>query len=254
MRPGWGMDGLISSVTRGSTPTSSRGGWRINWWPARPRTPYGWTFAMSGRAGTGIPRSGTRSRPAGRVVRDDRGQRAGSFGLQARVGVGPEVQEASDPAARRRRGRASVPAVVAAVPRFQRWFRGRAGAAARSISIRWQPGVGAAGSAGSAGGGRAGTAPGRPGERPRIQQDIEELRRRIAEQERLVADPEAATRRTRSGSPPGWSRSGSPSGRRLLRPGEVCEPAADGRAELFSGPARGIRADRASSCGPRTSG
>ena len=35
-----------------------------------------------------------------------------------------------------------------------------------------------------------------PAQRPRVRQDIEELRRRVGEQERLVADPEAATRRT----------------------------------------------------------
>ena len=34
-----------------------------------------------------------------------------------------------------------------------------------------------------------------PAQRPRIEQDIEELRQRIAEQERLVADPRAAARR-----------------------------------------------------------
>ena len=35
-----------------------------------------------------------------------------------------------------------------------------------------------------------------PAQRPRIKQDIDELRRRVADQERLLADPEAATRRT----------------------------------------------------------
>jgi tetratricopeptide (TPR) repeat protein len=35
-----------------------------------------------------------------------------------------------------------------------------------------------------------------PGQRPRIRQDIDNLRSRVGEQERLVADPQAATRRT----------------------------------------------------------
>ena len=58
-----------------------------------------------------------------------------------------------------------------------------------------------------------------PAQRPRIEQDIEDLRRRIADQERLVADPRPRHGAPRSGSAPGWSSSGSPSGRRCRRPG-----------------------------------
>ena len=41
-----------------------------------------------------------------------------------------------------------------------------------------------------------------PARRPRIEQDIQDLRRRIADQQRLVADPEAPPGGPRSGSPP----------------------------------------------------
>lgn len=49
-----------------------------------------------------------------------------------------------------------------------------------------------------------------PEQRPRIRQDIDELRRRIGEQERLVADPGAAARRTQERITAGMERQRQP--------------------------------------------
>ena len=58
-----------------------------------------------------------------------------------------------------------------------------------------------------------------PARRPRIEQDIRELRERVANQERLLADPEAATRRTEERIAAGLERDASPNARQLLPPG-----------------------------------
>ena len=49
-----------------------------------------------------------------------------------------------------------------------------------------------------------------PEQRPRVRQDIEELRKRIAEQERLVADPQAAARQTEERIAAGLERERQP--------------------------------------------
>ncbi len=49
-----------------------------------------------------------------------------------------------------------------------------------------------------------------PARRPRVEQDIQELRERIADQERLLADPEAATRRTEERIAAGLERERQP--------------------------------------------
>lgn len=58
-----------------------------------------------------------------------------------------------------------------------------------------------------------------PAQRPRIEQDIRELHGRVATQERLLADPGAATRRTEERIAAGLERERQPEQPRLLRPG-----------------------------------
>ena len=78
-----------------------------------------------------------------------------------------------------------------------------------------------------------------PEQRPRVRQDIEELRKRVGEQERLVADPrgrgpaDRGADRGRAGAAAAAGAAGGGAGA-----GAVREPAAGGRAGLFPGPAR----------------